>query len=141
MRWMYFSIGRPLKISASAPIFPPIKSLRHLGFSGKTSGVCRLMTMSIAPGIFGYLPLVFNSNSSSLPRCGADRLFVRLSLRCESFANKQHSFRSWAVEYQIGSVPCLVSFFDDECFWRKKFEHRIGFLAAPMVIEGNCRNT
>src|SRR5687768_14324922 len=85
----------------------------------------------------GWLP------STSIPilrRCGTDRLFVRRSLRYESPSDEQYSLGFQAVEYQIGSIRCLVSFFEDKCFWLKEAEHRLRLLTAPMVIKRNCRN-
>ena len=44
-------MGRPLMISLSAPILPPKKSRCQPGRMANTSGVCKLITISIAPGI------------------------------------------------------------------------------------------
>src|SRR5262245_456377 len=76
MRSMYFSMGNPLRISSSAPIFPSKNSRRHFGLSGNTSGVCKLITISMAPGI-KRLPLLdlfvrkFQLPSIDFAQCGS----------------------------------------------------------------------
>src|SRR3954466_3857460 len=49
IRSRYCGTVRPSMICWSAPILPPRKPSYHFGRKARTSGVCRLITMSMAP--------------------------------------------------------------------------------------------
>src|SRR5437764_4262599 len=65
IRSRYCGTVRPSMICWSAPILPPRKPSYHFGRKASTSGVCRLITMSMAPGT-AYL--------QGTPRRGASEL-------------------------------------------------------------------